>query len=43
MLAAGELCAAGSTALFLTATGIWQLVVARVLSSAAAGLVTGTA
>lgn len=37
------LCAAGSTALFLTATGIWLLVVAQVLSGATAGLVTGTA
>ncbi len=28
---------------FLAATGIWLLAVARVLSGAAAGLVTGTA
>lgn len=43
MLAAGVLGAAASTALFLAATGIWLLAVARVLSGAAAGLVTGTA
>jgi hypothetical protein len=41
VLDAGVLCAAASTALFLAATGIW-LVVARVLSGAPAGLVTGT-
>jgi predicted MFS family arabinose efflux permease len=43
VLAAGVLCVAASTALFLAATGIWLLAVARVLSGAAAGLVTGTA
>jgi MFS family permease len=43
VLAAGVPCAAASTALFLAATGIWLLVVARVLGGAVAGLVTGTA
>ena len=43
VLAAGVLCAAASTAVFLLADSIWLLVLARVLSGAAAGLVTGTA
>ena len=43
VLACAVACAAVSTVLFLAATNIWWLIVARVVSGAAAGLVTGTA
>ncbi len=43
VLALAVACAAVSTGLFLAASGIWWLIGARVLSGAAAGLVTGTA
>jgi predicted MFS family arabinose efflux permease len=43
VLALAVVCAAVSTVLFLAATDIWWLIVARVVSGAAAGLVTGTA
>jgi MFS family permease len=43
VLALAVACAAVSTVLFLAATNIWWLIVARVVSGAAAGLVTGTA
>src|SRR5690242_3719383 len=43
VLAIAVACAAVSTALFLVATGIGLLIVARVVSGLAAGLVTGTA
>src|SRR5689334_1604706 len=43
VLAIAVACAAVSTALFLAATGIGLLIVARVVSGLAAGLATGTA
>ena len=43
VLALAVVCAAVSTGLFLAATNIWWLIVARVVSGVAAGLVTGTA
>jgi MFS family permease len=43
VLAIAVACAAVSTALFLVASDIWVLIVARVLSGLAAGLATGTA
>jgi MFS family permease len=43
VLALAVVCAAVSTFLFLAASGIWLLIVARVVSGTAAGVVTGTA
>jgi MFS family permease len=43
VLATAGVCAAVSTALFLAATGIGVLIVARLVSGLAAGLATGTA
>ena len=43
VLAIAVVCAAVSTALFLTASGIGLLIVARIVSGLAAGFATGTA